>query len=91
MSYIRPLENESCLYIYPEYGQIRFMSFPNHSNEVIPDEMLDILLARMPHTEMVRRKEHGNMLLRALDNLDYDFFKKYKAFQNEGGENCEND
>lgn len=67
------------------------MSFPNHSNEVIPDEMLDILLARMPYTEMVRRKEHGNMLLRALDNLDYDFFKKYKAFQNKGGENCEND
>lgn len=58
MSYIRPLENKSCLYIYPESGQIRFMSFPNHSNETIPDEMLDILLARMSETEIASRQIH---------------------------------
>lgn len=80
MSYIRPLENKACLYIYPESGQIRFMSFPNHHNEAIPDEMLDVLLAKMSSDEIGNRQKHGEILLKALDNEDYDFFKKNKSF-----------
>ena len=81
MSYIRPLENNSCLYIYPEEGGIRFMTFPDHSNETIPDEMLDILLARMSEKELLQRKQDGYILLKALNNEDYDAYKKHKSFQ----------
>ncbi len=80
MSYIRPLENRSCLYIYPEAGGVRFMTFPEHSDEVIADEMLDVLLSRMSEDEIIKRKQHGHYLLKALDNEDYDVYKKYKTF-----------
>ena len=80
MSYIRPLENNSCLYIYPEDGGIRFMTFPEHFNEMIPDEMLDVLLSKMSEDEILKRKQHGHYLLKALNNGDYDAYKKYKMF-----------
>lgn len=90
MSYIRPLENKACLYIYPESGQIRFMSFPEHNMETISDEMLDVLLAKMSGKEILKRIQHGEILLKALDDEDYDFFKRNKSFYKESGENNEN-
>ena len=80
MSYIRPLENSASLYIYPEDGCVRFMSFPEHSNEVFPDEMLDILFARMTDKELLERKKHGGILLKTLDDGDFESYRKLKNF-----------
>jgi hypothetical protein len=84
MAYIRPLEyNEAGLYIYPEYYGVNFLSFPNHSGEVIPDEMLDILLAKMKDNEIQKRRNHGNLLLESLSNNNYEDFEKNKSFYKE--------
>lgn len=80
MSYIRPLENSACLYIYPETGGVRFMSFPEHTDEIIPDEMLDILLALMSDEELNKRIGHGIVLLDILNNEDYEKYKELKNF-----------
>lgn len=84
MSYIRALEyNSAGLYIYPEDNRIRFMSFPEHNNETIPDEMLDVLLSKIPDDELERRRKHGAILLKALAEDDMDFYKENKNFWKE--------
>lgn len=82
MSYIRPLEDNLGLYIYPEDKGIRFMSFPQHNNEIVLDEMLDILLSKMSTEEINERRHHGIFLLSTLSNQDYDMFKRNKGFFN---------
>lgn len=74
MSYIRPLEDNAGLYIYPEDGGIRFASFPNRSGEVFPDEMLDILLLKMSDEEILNRRRHGLFLLDTLEEENLDKF-----------------
>ena len=84
MSYIRPLENNACLYIYPNIeGGVHFMAFPEHFNETIPDEMLDILLYKMSNEELERRRKHGSILLKALNEEDFDAYKTNKNFWKE--------
>ena len=80
MSYIRPLERGLGLYIYPEDKGVRFISFPQHNNELILDEMLDILLARINPEEINERRHHGTFLLSTLSNQDYDMYKRNKSF-----------
>ena len=80
MSYIRPLEGDAGLYIYPQTGGINFCCFPEHSGFIIPDECLDILLARMSNKELTGRIQHGQNLLMALYNSDYDYYKQNKNF-----------
>ena len=80
MSYIRPLEGNAGLYIYPEQGGINFCSFPQHNSFFLPDECLDILLSRMSDEELHKRKKHGNLLLKSLYNNDYDLYKRTKEF-----------
>ena len=80
MSYIRPLEGNAGLYIYPQSDGINFCSFPHYSGFVVPDECLDVLLARMDNEEVDERREHGKLLLKALFNQDFDEYKKNKSF-----------
>lgn len=80
MSYIRPLEGNAGLYIYPQEDGINFCSFPKHSGFILPDECLDVLLARMTEEELAKRKQHGDKLLKALYNNDYDYYKENKNF-----------
>lgn len=83
MSYIRPLENDAGLYIYPEDYQIRFIGFPENPDVTISDEMLDILLYKISNNELERRKEHGKFLLRTLEDKDINTYNKNKNFWKE--------
>ena len=80
MSYIRPLEQNLGLYIYPEDNGVRFMCFPQHNGELIFDEMLDILLSKISSEELYERRHHGAFLLNALSNGDFDSYKKNKGY-----------
>ena len=83
MSYIRPLDG-SGLYIFPEDNHIMFMSFPDHSGKVVPDDMLDILLYKMDSEELIQRQAHGKFLLEALRQDDMKTYKENINFWKEG-------
>lgn len=83
MSYIRPLEHNAGLYIYPESGGIRFLSFPEKSDIIFPDEMLDILLLKMSNEEILNRRKHGQFLLESLEKEDFNTFSDNKDFWKE--------
>jgi hypothetical protein len=86
MAYMRPLDDDAGLYFFPDDEGIRFLCFPQHSGETIPDEMLDILLSKMSNEEIARRKKHGDVLLKLLKNGDNDTYNKNKSFFKEDKE-----